>query len=757
MKKFFLQIFLTLFFTSYLFANNLQKVTLQLQWKHQFQFAGYYIAKEKGFYKELGLNVVINELKSDIDILKYVLNNEHTYATGRSSLIINKSFGEKVVLLASILQSSPHVLLAIEESNIKSIKDFKNKRIMLANNEKDEITLKSMMFSKGLSLDQLVIQEHSFNSDDLINKKVDLMSAYISNEPFLLKEKGYKSIIFDPKDYGFDFYNDILFTSQKNVENNNEEVRRFKEASLKGWIYAFNNIEETVNLIKKKYNTQNKSKEALLYEAKELRKLAFYQTNTLGEIQGEKIKRIFDYYNLMGYTKDKINLDEFIFDYNKENKKNIYLTDEEIAYLNKRSSIPICIDPNWMPFEAIDKSGKFTGISSDYFKIFSELLNKNFNVVKTVSWTQSLEYAKKRKCDILPIAMQTPERKKYMNFTTAYLKVPLIIATQINTPFIDNLQLLKNKKVAIPKGYAFAEILKNKYPDLEIIEVENIEEGLTSVSKNKVFGYIGTLPSVGYQFQTNYNGELKIAGKFDEYWELGIGVRNDDNTLLNIMQKAVDRVTPKEQQNILNNWISIKYENRTDYNLIFKILFITILIISIFIYWNRKLEKSKKQLEEISITDPLTQVYNRLYLDKSYDYEVQRVKRYNNSFSIILIDIDHFKNINDTYGHSIGDEILKEIATILKENIRQTDKLGRWGGEEFLIICPQTNDEKARILAENLKTIFSHHKFPSIENLTCSFGVSMYDMNAKHDKTFSKADKALYIAKNNGRNKVVVY
>lgn len=757
MKRVYLYIFLTLFFTSYLYSSNLQKITLQLQWKHQFQFAGYYIAKEKGYYKDVGLNVIINELADDRDIPKYILDNEHTYATGRSSLIINKSFGDKVVLLASILQSSPHVLLAIEESNIKSIKDFKNKRIMLASNEKDEITLKSMMFSKGLSLDQLVIQEHSFNVDDLINKKVDLMSAYISNEPFLLKEKGYKSVIYDPKDYGFDFYNDILFTSQKNVENNHDEVKRFKEASLKGWTYAFNNIEETVNIIRKKYNTQNKSKEALLYEAKELRKLAYYQTNTLGEIQGEKIKRIFDYYNLMGYTKDKINLDEFIFDYNKENKKNIYLTDEEIVYLNKRSSIPICIDPNWMPFEAVDNSGKFTGISSDYFKIFSELLNTNFNVVKTVSWTQSLEYAKERKCDILPIAMQTPERKAYMNFTTAYLKVPLIIATQINTPFIDNLQLLKNKKVAIPKGYAFAEILKNKYPDLDIIEVENIEEGLTSVSKNKVFGYIGTLPSVGYQFQTNYNGELKIAGKFDEYWELGIGVRNDDNTLLNIMQKVINSLTPKEQQNILNNWISIKYENRVDYSLIFKILFITVLIVSIFIYWNRKLEKSKKELERISITDPLTQVYNRLYLDKSYNDEVQRTKRYNNSFSIILVDIDHFKEINDTYGHSIGDDILKEIATILKENIRQTDKLGRWGGEEFLIICPQTNVEKARILAENLRTIFCHHKFPSVENLTCSFGVSMYDMNAKHDETFIKADKALYIAKNDGRNKVVVY
>ena len=165
----------------------------------------------------------------------------------------------------------------------------------------------------------------------------------------------------------------------------------------------------------------------------------------------------------------------------------------------------------------------------------------------------------------------------------------------------------------------------------------------------------------------------------------------------------------------------------------------------------------KKRLEEISITDPLTNVYNRLYLDKSYAYEVQRAKRYNNSFSIILVDIDHFKEINDTYGHNVGDNVLKEIAAILKENIRQTDKLGRWGGEEFLIICPQTNYENARIIAENLRTIFCNHKFSSIENLTCSFDVSMYDINAKHDETFIKADKALYIAKNEGRNKVVVY
>jgi len=164
----------------------------------------------------------------------------------------------------------------------------------------------------------------------------------------------------------------------------------------------------------------------------------------------------------------------------------------------------------------------------------------------------------------------------------------------------------------------------------------------------------------------------------------------------------------------------------------------------------------KKELEKITLTDTLTQIPNRLHLDNNYTNEVERAKRYNGTFSLILIDIDLFKNINDNYGHQVGDVILKEIASILKYSIRKSDILGRWGGEEFLIICPEIKALSAQILAKKIKYKIEEYNFSTTEKITCSFGVSQYISNDKNEETFHRADKALYLAKERGRNRVVV-
>lgn len=166
----------------------------------------------------------------------------------------------------------------------------------------------------------------------------------------------------------------------------------------------------------------------------------------------------------------------------------------------------------------------------------------------------------------------------------------------------------------------------------------------------------------------------------------------------------------------------------------------------------------KKRVEELSITDQLTQLHNRLYLENSFNKEIKRSKRYNHPFSVIMIDIDHFKEVNDTYGHDVGDNVLITISNILLENIRETDILGRWGGEEFLIICPHTSVSEATVLAEKLRNSIEAYRFETVEKKTCSFGISVFDLKDNDYKEVSKrADEALYIAKNNGRNGVVAY
>lgn len=186
-------------------------------------------------------------------------------------------------------------------------------------------------------------------------------------------------------------------------------------------------------------------------------------------------------------------------------------------------------------------------------------------------------------------------------------------------------------------------------------------------------------------------------------------------------------------------------------------------------YQNSLEEKVKQRTEELlvknaellrlSITDNLTKLYNRVKLDKSLQEEMNRSLRYNTNFSIILLDIDYFKKVNDNFGHQVGDEVLIESAQILSKNIRNVDILGRWGGEEFLVICPETKIEDAIKVASHINEAIKLHKFSTYPNtVTMSLGVASFNKDIKNiDDIILNADKALYQAKEEGRDKVIAF
>ncbi len=597
MNYLFKLIIFLLLLTQFLMAKpELKKVTLQLSWFDQFQFAGYYIAKEKGFYKELGLDVEIKPFEFGIDIPQEVSDNTIDFAIGRETLILERARNKKIVALYALFQSSPLILLSTKESQINSISDFKNKKIMTTIDDASEVSLKAMIHSQNVNLSDFNFLKHTHNINDLITKKTDVISGYISKAPFALQKMGIDYNVFEPKKYGFDMYSDLLYTSEKMISEESDTVRAFKKASLMGWEYAYSHIEESAQLIYSQYNTQNLSKEELIFEGEELEKLSFYNTTTLGSIDKNKLQRITDLYNVMGLLDHKIDINEFVYN---DCVYQLKLTKEEQKYLQEKKEITMCIDPDWMPFEKFDKQGDHIGMTADYYTIFKERLDIDIKVIETKTWSQSLENAKNRKCDILSLAMETQERKKYFNFTTPYIETPLVIATSLDVLFIEDIKLIKNKTVGITKGYAFVEILKQKYKNLNIVEVDNIEDGLNKVNQGKLFGYIGTLYTVGYSLQTKFTGELKIAGKFNENWELGIGVRNDDKILLNIFNKIIGTIETQTKQQILNNWVSIKYEKGIDYNLIWKILIIVFIIAVFVLYRQYMLKKSIKSLDKI--------------------------------------------------------------------------------------------------------------------------------------------------------------
>jgi len=283
-----------------LYAQNDKKITLQLNWLNQFQFAGYYMAKEKGFYKDVNLDVQIKESKFNTDVVKEIETKNADFAVGRSSLIIEKINGKDIVALCAIYQESPLILLVKKDSNITSVKDLRNKKIMITPDARYSASVLAMLSANELTINDFRIQKHSFDINDLINRKTDAMASYISNEPIILKEKDIEYRVFNPKDFGFDFYSDILFSSSEYIKNNPKITKDFYEASLKGWKYAFENLAETAEIIYSKYNTQNKTFTHLVKEGEVLKKLAYTGNNELGDFNDNKLKNIANVLKLFG-------------------------------------------------------------------------------------------------------------------------------------------------------------------------------------------------------------------------------------------------------------------------------------------------------------------------------------------------------------------------------------------------------------------------------------------------------------------------
>ena len=586
---------LFIFISQTLLAKELKKITLQLSWHDQFQFAGYYMAKEKGFYEELGFDVEIKPFEFGIDIPQNVNDGKFDFAVGRETLILEKIKNPNIVALYALFQSTPLILLSTKESEINNISDFSNKRVMTTIDDASEVSLKAMITSNKVKLENLTFLKHTHNIDDLINKNTDVISAYISKSPFILQKKDIEYNIFDPKKYGFDMYSDMLYTNQNLINNDLSTVLSFKKASLKGWEYAYSNIEESVDLILKKYNSQKLEKDELIYEANELKKLSYFKTSNLGEIKKDKIQRIYDLYNVMGLVTNSINLDKFIFDIDSLN--NYAFTDTQIKYIEEKDSIKMCVMPEAMPYSDI-KDGKFTGFVADYINLIEKKIKKPITLVTTKNWSESLDFAINKKCDFLSTAMHTKERENYFNFTKSYIDIPFVLLTKNGTSFINDLSSLKDKKISIVENYAIFEILKNKYKNIEFVQVKTIDDGLEKVLNKETFGHIDAISTAWYKLQTKYLTLFSISAKLDETSKLSIAVRNDDPILFEVLQKAVLSIDNTQKDEILDKWLSVDYKKEFDYSILWKISLIILIVFIAILYRQKLLKNLNRSLKE---------------------------------------------------------------------------------------------------------------------------------------------------------------
>lgn len=748
-------LFLFFFCFATLYAQPpIEKVSVQLQWADQFQFAGYYVAKERGFYRDAGLEVTLQKFDSKKLSVDEVMAGRSTYGIGRSSLLNDRMAGKNVVALSAIFQSSPFVLLSQKSADIKTPRDLKGKRVMMTSDFQDTISVRAMLNSQDIRLDQLKIIEHSFNPIDISNGKTDVMACYISNEPFVLKEKGIETNAISPEAYGFDFYSDILFTSEAEVRNHPKRVRAFVDATLKGWEYAFEHIPETAQLIRERYNTQNKSLESLIYEGEVLKTLAYRKNQPLGSITVDKFRRISDIYKVMGIEQNEKRLAGFVYD---DTHQTVLMNVDERSFLHM-NTIRYTSTLTWPPFNFFSESNppQLQGIAVDFWKLISERTGMKSSFIPSSTLSGVLDAIKTKTADITLGTSISKEKEPYALFSKPYASFPNVIVTGKTIDFIPGLKALEGKRIAITEGYSVAEAIGEKYPNITIVGVEDTREGLKLLSSGRVDAVVDILPVVAYLINADHQVNLKISGTTEFDFDVRMMIRNDYPELKTIVDKAIDSITIAERQRILNRYIAITYEDRVDYTWAYVVVMGAFIIISIFIYRQFEMGKYHKRLLKMATTDPLTGLANRIRLDEKLLECHQVYERTGRVFSVIMIDLDYFKRVNDTYGHLIGDKTLVALTQLLSDNIRHIDTLGRWGGEEFMIICPETEIEGGKQLAEKMQSVIEKYDFPHIHTMTCSFGISESRKGDRIENVVGRADSALYQAKAEGRNRICI-
>jgi diguanylate cyclase (GGDEF)-like protein/PAS domain S-box-containing protein len=630
-------------------ARRLDSVRLQLKWLHQFQFAGFYAALEKGYYRDAGLDVSIHEASAHESALDVLARGDAEFALHGSDSMVARARGQPIVALAAIFQHSPMVLLTRKDAGISSLHDLAGKRILLGPDATE--LLAYLKHERVPAPSGLTVQ--SFDLKALMGGEVDAMPAYSTDETYLLNKARIDYNAFSPRAAGIDFYGDVLLTTEEQARLHPERVRRFREASMRGWYYALSHKEEMVDLILAKYS-QRHSREHLLFEAAETHRLIASDMVELGHMSAGRWRHIADIYAELGMMPAEYDFTGFLYDPEGTQTYQRYM---------------------WL-FMAAFAVAVFGGAMAWYYRRLSTRLGREMSERK---------------------AAEARLRESEARFRTL---------------------------------------------------VDTSPDGVIMTDPAGVIRYVSLriLSMLGYQNQADLVGrhalDLIVA-------EDRAAMRRYFFRLLRSGRAAAREFRAARRAGGML-WMEANGERMLGENGQVSDIF----FISRDISGRKRLEA---ELERMAHTDVLTNLPNRRRFLELLRAEVTRCERHGHPMAVMELDLDHFKQVNDKYGHSAGDEVLKNFASLIRGRLRHYDFACRFGGEEFMIALPEARPEEASMVAERIRRDLeaSHIQVEDNEiNVTVSIGVAQWQIGATPDSLIKQADDALYRAKRLGRNRV---
>ncbi|MDF2182370.1 ABC transporter substrate-binding protein [Neptuniibacter sp. CAU 1671] len=728
-----------------------ETVRLQLLWKHQFQFAGYYIAKEKGLYTEAGIDVQFLELPPGQDPADIVTRGDAEFGVGRSSLVLQRARGAPVVAMLAAFQYSPLMLMTRADSDIKSPADLAGKRVEITLEAQQGSEIIAMLLKYGLTIDQIVLVPHSFSIEKLINHQSDAVASYVSNEPYAMSLRGFDVNQIHPQAHGFPMYSDILFTSEKLARTRPDLVQRFRTASVQGWLYAFDNIDETVALILNKYNPQGRTADALKYEAESLKHLAFDEQGLFGTIKPERFQSMANVYRITDQLAGDIDLSGFIFCCNINPEQTLPISLKERQWLANLPELTVCTENNWAPFVSVpDKAPE--GIIVDYTKAVLDTLGLKYRWRTVEYWNQAHARLLSKNCDLLSGINNRLDSSDRILFSKPYFSMPMVAATR-NGEGLQSLSL-RQGRVGIMAHHGIGHLIAGRYPGLTLRSIFSVKDGLRQVQNNELDAFIDAEASIADTQRKLHISNLVIDTSIQDSWDLSFAATPNNSYLISLLDRAIGTLEPKVRNDIAERWLPLSYKPVLSSETVERGLLLLGLVLAFFGYRYYIVHKNNRMLQRIVHTDPLTKTQNRYAMQQQLKLHLNLSARNQSPFTLIFLDIDNFKQINDKNGHDFGDKVLIAVCETIKQGLRVTDELGRWGGEEFLVILPNTDLDGGTQVAEKLRLRLKQSTDYPFALPTCSFGVAEWQPGESQENLVQRADNALYQAKYRGKDMV---
>ncbi len=549
-------------------APALERVSLQLIWKHQFEFAGFYAAIEQGFYRERGLEVELREYDAQRDVRDDVLSGHATYGLANGSVIGWRLMGQPVKLLANYFKKTPLVILS--QPGLRTLDDLKGKRLMIASKDLRTPLIQAALREAGLVPgENLTIVPHSFDGGPFIRGEVDAMAAFLSNEPLELERKGVPFQIIELNSYLPGLGDVYLFTSDAEAAAHPERTRAFVEASNQGWRYALEHSDEIVALILERYS-QRKNREELRYEAEKIQQLMLVRTQSVGSVSTAHLELAANALLESGQAGELHQLQGFLFEPTALRagtvpladhdalppSSEIVLTSDERAWLKAHPDIALGMSDQFPPAVIRSEDGRLSGLIVDYLDLINRRLGTRISLQVEASWQHIGERAMRRELDGLAGAAANPVWDAYFTLTKPYLHTQYYFYVRSDAPLVVNtLSTLAGQRIGILEGNRHLRSLLQQHPAILASEFKDNQAMIAALQNGQVDQLLAE-NSLEWWRKANASTTFKIGGMLEgQDKDISMAVRNDWPELTAILNKAINSISPEEHARLRSLWL----------------------------------------------------------------------------------------------------------------------------------------------------------------------------------------------------------